>query len=134
MTLFDECIEALHPDVESLPFDQSVSYSRLMTLEYPIALNGRIDWDKVGNKRKITSYKDIMNLLKEHFDLDNFKIIIIWDGAHLPVVKSTLQKVLDNIDDVTAVGFDTWLYCPEYNYAIEFYHEGEITFGYVPCD
>ncbi|TFE26929.1 hypothetical protein [Cohnella luojiensis] len=130
MTLFDECIEALLPQVEVLPISQRNEHTRLMTAEYPISINGRIDWGMVGFKQKVSSCNEIVDVLKEHFDTINTDVLIIWDGAHLPVVKSKLTKIFEYIDDVTAVGFDTWLYCPEQNYVIEFYHEGEITVGY----
>ncbi len=131
MTLFEECIEALQPEVEVLPINQRNEHSRLMTKEYPISINGRIDWAKVGNKQKVNSCNEIISVLQKHFDSVNLDVLLIWDGAHLPVVKSNLSKVLIYIDDVTAVGFDTWLFCPEQKYVIEFYHEGEITVAYL---
>ncbi|WP_435868787.1 CDI toxin immunity protein [Bacillus mycoides] len=39
------------------------------------------------------------------------------------------NDILRNIDDVTAVGSDTYLFCPN-NFVIEFYHEGEIIIGF----
>lgn len=129
-TLFDECIEALYPDVEVIPLQQRNDYTRLMTNNYPIAINGRIDWEKVEQKQNVDSPKQVVGMVKEKVLIDDFDILIIWDGAHLPVIKSKLMKAIDVIDDVTAVGFDTWFYCIEHNCVIEFYHEGEITVGF----
>ena len=127
----EECIEALQPEVEVLPINQRNEHSRLMTKEYPISINGRIDWAKVGYKQKVNSCNEIISVLQKHFDSVNLDVLIIWDGAHLPVLKSNLSKILMYIDDVTAVGFDIWLFCPEQKYVIEFYHEDEITVAYL---
>ena len=52
-----------------------------------------------------------------------------WDEATRPAVKSDLHHVLNHIEDVTIVSFDTWLFSPAEKYVIEFYHEGEVTIG-----
>ncbi|WP_282943015.1 hypothetical protein [Paenibacillus sp. RC67] len=48
---------------------------------------------------------------------------------NLPVVESTLQKIIENIDDVEVVGFNTWIVNMEMNKIIEIHHEGEIMIG-----
>lgn len=44
----------------------------------------------------------------------------------LPVIQSKIYPLLNVIYDVTAVGLDTWLFCPDGGYAIEFFHKYEI--------
>ncbi|MGQ0437679.1 CDI toxin immunity protein, partial [Bacillus sp. B-TM1] len=67
--------------------------------------------------------------LNKQYSLDSYIIYIIWDEASLPIIKTNLHQILQVIDDVTAVSFDTWLYSPNLGYAIEFYHEGEVRIG-----
>ncbi len=57
------------------------------------------------------------------------ELLIIWDEMNLPVVESTLQKIIENIDDVEVVGFNTWIVNMEMNKIIEIHHEGEIMIG-----
>lgn len=128
MTLLDECIEALSPDVQVLPLSQRIEYIRLMTSNFPMALNGRIDWKKVAHKKNYASHRELFAELLEWINAD---VLIVWDGAHLPVLMSNLTKILENVDDVTAVGFDTWIYNPQKKIVIEFYHEGDITLGWL---
>ena len=55
---------------------------------------------------------------------------ILWDEVSLPAVRTNLVKAIDVVDDVTAVSFDTWIFCSSENYVIEFYHENEIRVGW----
>ena len=54
---------------------------------------------------------------------------VIWSDAVLPILKCTWNKILENIDDVLAVSFDTWLVSEDFTELIEFYHDGEVVFG-----
>nr|WP_227495998.1 hypothetical protein [Bacillus mycoides] len=56
------------------------------------------------------------------------KVYVLWSTGTVPVLYTNLNNALHNIDDVTAVGSDTYLFCPN-NFVIEFYHEGEIIIG-----
>lgn len=129
MTLFEECIEALQPEVEILSLENRAIYSGIVSNNFPIQLNGAIDWRKVSKKYEVTSYGEIVSTLKKVLKNFDEKVFIIWDGAHLPPIKANLTKIIEKIDDVTAVGFDTWIVSPRDRFVIEFYHEGEITIG-----
>ena len=48
----------------------------------------------------------------------------MWDEENLPCLKSELKDIINSIDDVTAVSFDTWAVSSDYNIIIEFYHRG----------
>jgi hypothetical protein len=54
----------------------------------------------------------------------------MWNDASCPIIKSKLSLILDKIDDVTAVSFDTWLFNFDNGYIVEFYHEGEVMMYY----
>jgi hypothetical protein len=130
MTLFEECIEALQPMVEILPLDKRTYYSKMVSENFPIQLNGGIDWRRVNKKYEVSSYDEIITYLKNILGEFDETVYILWDGAHLPTIKANITKVIEKIDDVTAVGFDTWVISPSNRYVIEFYHEGEITIGF----
>jgi hypothetical protein len=100
-----------------------------MTGTFPVSINGRIDWEKINNKKTVNSLEQIREVLEDVFPAFDSKVLIIWDGAHLPVLESQLDRIIANLDDVTAVSFDTWLYSPVHKYVIEFYHEGDVTIG-----
>ncbi|MEL4027149.1 hypothetical protein NST89_00625 [Caldifermentibacillus hisashii] len=56
-------------------------------------------------------------------------VYVIWDEGTLPIIQSTLYKVFEVIDDVTAVSFDTWIFSPTLGYVIEIFHDGEVRVG-----
>ncbi|OYD06217.1 CDI toxin immunity protein [Paludifilum halophilum] len=56
-------------------------------------------------------------------------LYLIWSDGSYPVVQSKMKNVMEVIDDITAVSFDTWLFNPASSFVIEFYHEGEIIYG-----
>lgn len=56
---------------------------------------------------------------------------IIWDNIMLPCIKSTLFHIIQVIDDVLVVSFDTWIVDLNVEIIIEFHYEGSITLGMV---
>jgi hypothetical protein len=59
-------------------------------------------------------------------------IYVIWHEGTLPVIQSNLGKVLEVIDDITAVSFDTWIFSSSSGYVIEIFHDGEVRVGIKP--
>ena len=124
-TLFDECIEALHSNVEILDVNTSTKIVAHMTSLFPFSKYGRIQWSNVENKKEsveIISIKDFIDISRD--------VYIIWDNGSHNVLKSSLNLVLENIYDVLAVGFDTWLMDINGNYVIEHYHSGDINVAF----
>lgn len=54
------------------------------------------------------------------------RVLIIWDEATLPIVNSDLFLIKQNIEDVKAVAFDTWLVAEQSNRLVEINHDGVI--------
>lgn len=131
VSLLDECIVALGENSSILNNNEGNKIFDSFQEEWPITSWGRIDWEKIENKIVIDSIVNIKRDLESFLSLKSLEhsIYILWDEGTLPVLKASLTKTLDVIDDVTAVSFDTWFYCPSLDYVIEFYHEGEITIG-----
>jgi hypothetical protein len=129
MTLLDECIEALGEDAEILTDSEKDKIFDTFESSFPFTEWGRIDWDKVSKKEIVNTVNDITAYLEKCYENFNTDVYVIWDEGTLPIIKSDLKKVLEVIDDVTAVSFDTWIFSPASGYVIEIYHEGEVWVG-----
>lgn len=131
MTLFEECVLALGEDSRILNSEETKEIFSSMIRQFPMNEWGRIDWDNISGQHEIASSKAILGkLCKISEDLD-LEVYIIWDEISLPAVNANLKKIIDAVDDVTAVSFNTWIFCPASNYVIEFYHENEIRIGWT---
>jgi hypothetical protein len=129
MTLLDECIEALGEDAEILTDSEKEKILGTLESSFPFAEWGRIDWGKVSKKENVNTVNDITTYLEKCCQNFDAVVYVIWDEGTLPIIKSDLKKVLEVIDDVTAVSFDTWIFSPASGYVIEIYHEGEVWVG-----
>ena len=81
---------------------------------------GKIDFSKYADAHEI-NFEEIRQLS------DESEYYVIWDNAAIPIIKCNIEDILDNIYDVLAVSFDTWLISTDMKRIIEFYHEGSIT-------
>jgi len=124
MTLLEECIQALGNSYEVFDDIRSLKLFDSFQDDFPFTSWGRIDWDQIENKQKIQNISQISNLF------DSEECYIFWDEESLPVVKVSIEGVLNSIDDVTAVSFDTWILSTTNICVVEFFHEGEIMIGY----
>ncbi|MPQ25755.1 CDI toxin immunity protein [Bacillus paralicheniformis] len=127
MDLFDECLEALGEQKEILSEELTGEYFNSLSKQFPITSWARIDWEKVKNKKRIEYSDELFKWLEDNGITDT-SVIILWNPSDDPAVKTTLENALAVIDDVTAVGSDTFMYS-ELGYVIEFYHDGEVTVG-----
>ncbi|MBP2658663.1 MAG: hypothetical protein H6Q69_1695 [Firmicutes bacterium] len=129
LTLSEECIIALRNDYKIYDEKETKEIFTSMLNQFPLTQWGRIDWDNTGIQFKKVGSKELSKLLNSTKNLD-MNMYILWDEVSLPAVSTTLERFLNAIDDVTAVSFDTWIFCSESNYVIEFYHESEIRIGW----
>ncbi len=126
MTLLEECIEALGNSVKILEFKKEGEISKLLQDIFPFISSGRIDWTQITNKQSLVSFNDILN---NNIINKNDEVFIIWDDLNKPIIFSKIENIIQKIDDVTAVSFDTWILSITKKYVIEFYHNGEIQIG-----
>ncbi|GAE05165.1 hypothetical protein JCM10914_1254 [Paenibacillus sp. JCM 10914] len=97
-----------------------------MVVTFPFTNWGRVDWKEIENKTLLKNLKE----LNEGFKLDlKREYYVIWDEMNLSVIEAKLEDIIDNEDDVVAVGFDTWIVNFEMKTIIEVHHEGEIHIG-----
>jgi hypothetical protein len=132
VNLLEECIEALLNSQDKLEIlndnEKNILLSRFFeTYQYNF---GRIDWKNIQKKIIINDLFQVYHYLEIGGKMHTTTVYIFWDMTTLPMIKCSLKDVLNNIDDVTAVSFDTWLYCPSEGWVIEFYHDGGITLGF----
>ena len=104
MTLLEECLDVLkkYSIIEDKELEEQI-LSNLKSTFY-----GKIDFSKYADAHESEYY-------------------VIWDNAAIPIIKCNIEDILDNIYDVLAVSFDTWLISTDMKRIIEFYHEGSIT-------
>ena len=132
ITLLDECVKAIEKDAKLFYGREDQKICAVFDNIFPLTRWGRIDWQKVPISTEIFTAQDIVDQLKKNFVNFDSSIYILWNEGSLSAIKSDLVLVLNNIDEVTPVSFDPWLFCPTSKYVIEFYHEGEVTFGITP--
>ncbi len=144
MNLLDECIDLLSPHVEVLnevdsdfifeymemviPFHSSgrVDWREMTNNKILYHRLGRVDWREIASKKLILSLNELGNIIKY-----DSTVYVCWDDANLPVLSCKLKILVENLYDVTCFSFDTWLFNPEEEWIIEFYHEGEVVFGKI---
>jgi hypothetical protein len=131
VTLFEECLEALGSSTEIIKDDADKNkIFGSMVSKFPLAFYGRIDWMDVSKKHLVSSLQELLSILEKKGKIEQGQIYIIWSDPTLPILKSTLENILKNFDDVEAVRPNTWIYSPSAGWVIEFYHDGDITLGF----
>lgn len=118
MTLFEECIAVLSE--YSIIEDKELENQILSNLH--LTFYGKADFSMYADSREI-SLNEIRLLSGDYY--------VIWSDCTIPIIKCNISDILDNIDDVLAVSFDTWLISVDMKQIIEFYHEGDITSGNI---
>lgn len=123
--LFTECIASLHM-CEIVSLEQSDVLFEQMKDTFPMTNYGRIDWKGVQDFITLDDVSDIYKICKP-----SDEYYIIWDQKDIPCVSCRLATIIEYIDDVLAVSFDTWLLSKDKKEVIEFYHEGKIVCGKI---
>lgn len=123
--LFTECIASLHI-CEIISLEESDVLFEQMKNIFPITNYGRINWKDVKEPISLDNISDIYKICnpsKEYY--------ILWDQRDIPCVTCKLETIIECIDDVLAVSFDTWLLSKDKKEVIEFYHEGNVVYGKI---
>lgn len=129
MTLFEECVNAIgNENLEILSNELTEKYFDFLCKLFPILPWARIDWERVTQKKKIRDLSEIIDWLQT-MGIHNKHVIVLWNYCGHPGIRTELERVLNAIDDVIAVGSDTFVFCREEGYVIEFFHDGEVTVG-----
>ncbi|WP_417354466.1 hypothetical protein [Flavobacterium sp.] len=118
MNLFEECVELLGSSCRVLDKTETATVFKKFENSVLITWYGRIDWEKLSGFEEIQTLKEILN----HISAED-KCLVLWNDMSLPVIETTVASFLENIDDVLAVSFDTWLIVKSKNVIIEFFHD-----------
>ena len=96
MTLFDECREALSADFNVLEGREQKEALDILN-KYPLA-KGSVTWSAIRH----SDYESIDDLLSAN-SVKNDDMFVFADDASIPVFRSKLNLIAENIYDVTAL-------------------------------
>lgn len=129
--LFKECIEVLGAEI--LTWQESAKMSEVFRKMFPIASWGKIDWNKIERKTYIGyNPENIIPALEELLGGSFDKSVFIeWSSANNPIVKTTLDKIIQHFDDVTCVDFEKFIFNPSLGYIVEILTGDEMHVGVI---
>lgn len=91
---------------------------KLFEAEFKINLYGRIEWDSY----KAYEEMDENTFGNRYMNQEEY-YYILWSHGSDPVIKARLNQIVKNLEDVTAVSPDIWIYREE-RQVIEIFHDG----------
>ncbi len=103
MTLFDECKEALSSDFSEVK-GQGEKDALNILYRYPFA-NGNINWTRI----EYSDYESINGVLRKK-DIKNNKVFVFADDMSIPVFRTNLILIAENIYDVTALSTKLFIF------------------------
>lgn len=130
--LFEECVAILKPEILSNEESDQI----LLSFEsiYPLTLWAKMDWSKVKEKVEIGYEENCILPLTEQLlghPIKN-KVYLVWNDGELPIIKTSLDLIVQFYDDVTCVGFEKFIFDLNERFIIEILPGGLITAGIVP--
>ena len=123
--LFKECTNLLNECSILFLEESEVLFGKIKN-NFPFTYYGCIDWNSINFCVTINDIYDIYNIFKDYYEY-----YIIWDQKDIPCVSCKLAAIIENIDGILAVYFDTWILSKDTKEVIEFYHEGTIVYGKI---
>lgn len=133
MHIFDECIAALKKEGEVVILSEEESKEIEKEFEGTVPLDsrmGKVDFSQIVRKKEIVTDEDILEELYNNNVNVNEPVYVFWSDAGYPTIKTSIKNVINAIEDVISVSFDTWIFCPKERYVVEYYHEGETYLGF----
>ncbi|MGP5120712.1 CDI toxin immunity protein [Psychrobacter alimentarius] len=102
MTLFEECKEALKQDFNLVNNEKEVT--KLLQI-FPLKGNYMV-WGKIEYK----DYDCMEELLSDFSDLAKIHFYVLADNADIPIFKSNLKLIIDNIYDIMALSPKVYIF------------------------
>ncbi|WP_145339216.1 hypothetical protein [Pantoea sp. PSNIH1] len=103
MTLFDECKEALFSDFHLLIGDEENNAIDLLN-KYPITPRG-----VVWNEMEYSDYDNFYDVLNVS-TVKNQDVFVLTDNADIPIFRTNIKLVAENVYDVTALSPKLFIY------------------------
>jgi hypothetical protein len=115
--LLDECLEAIEgarllDDVDARSVIESFYNA------FPTGWWGRLDWSAIDDSGEFESFDELLGIegMRER------EVCVFWGtGVDASVMACALEDAVDAIDDVLAVGFETWFYDVDAGIVVEVY-------------
>ncbi|MEK3662173.1 hypothetical protein NSQ29_21610 [Paenibacillus sp. FSL F4-0236] len=120
-SLFDECIQTLGKQTLIFSSEKSKEIYKDFSAEYEITFYGRIEW---SNYDFIEITAEVIENNTRYIDRSN-EMYVLWSHGENPVIQTTLESALKNLNNITAVSPDIWFYRPN-EFVIEIFHDGVI--------
>lgn len=130
--LFKECVDAL--GITLLPDVESDLLHELFKFMFPLTDWGKVDWDKVTKKTNIgCDPRDIIPALEQLLDNKFFNRAVYIDTSTggLPVIRTNLDDIINNFDDVTCIAFEKFIFNLDLGYIIEVLPSNDMTVGLI---
>ncbi|WP_426446896.1 hypothetical protein ACP26L_23540 [Paenibacillus sp. S-38] len=113
---FLECVEALGEGTRICSREESERLYAKLQKEYPFTSYGRIDWAQVPHQDVSVSDGDLGAT-------GALEYWVLWSHGNDPVLRTSLRRLLERLDEVTAVSPDMWAY-REDEEVWEWFHDG----------
>ena len=105
MTLFEECKEALKKDFHTVK-DEQKAIEILQT--YPMPYNYLI-WSELSYK----DYDCMEDIINDLSVLSNQRLYVVADNDNVPIFRSSLRVIIENIYDVSALSSKVFIFNEE---------------------
>ncbi|MDN4629756.1 CDI toxin immunity protein [Erwinia sp. PsM31] len=106
MTLFDECKEALLVDF-NIVIGSEERKAIDMLYNYPVAAGGVL-WKEI----KYSDYDDLYGVLNANL-VKNHDVFVLADDADIPLFRTNIKLIAENVYDVTALSPKLFIYNDE---------------------
>lgn len=126
--LYEECLMALSDNVTAMGLNQSKIHADEFFEIFPLTSWGSVKWIEKEILFQSSDFQSFYSFLLD-YDLLNEECFVLWGDPTLPIIITNLLLLVRNIDDVTAVSFDTFIFIKEKCIFIEIRHDGTITLG-----
>lgn len=117
--LLQECLAAMGDQAEIVPFEEGAELVSALNR----VLRGLF---RPENQYCPAGWEELDSVEEILPQWMGCRVYVVWDGGELPVVHGSLSSVVRNVEDVTAVSFDTWVVSEDFKGLVEMKGNGEI--------
>ena len=113
--------------------DNSAFIRNWVSDNFEIADWGRINWLDINGPIKWgVCDPSLKNKIIEALDKiadKSASLYVLWSSAERPVLNLKLDDFKNHLLEIFEEDFDTWVFCPDSGWCLEFYHEGDVVLG-----
>ncbi len=94
-----------------------------------------VNWDSYPNHLILSNSGDCeeskLNINQYINDNNSIDCYVMWDRGDLPIITINLAILIENLEMITRIAFDTWIVGVDFDILIEFHHSGVNRFTYI---